>query len=375
MRFGGQVKTMRTAEQAPPTLKVGDMVEVRSEAEILATLDENGEYESLPFMPEMLRYSGQRLTVYKVAHKVCDTQTRSGMRRMENAVHLSGARCDGAAHGGCQASCLIYWKTAWLRKVERGAAAAQPVADVSAGAVAEPAAEKLLPLLTISSRRPPAEDGSEVYRCQATELLRAAPDVLPLRDPRQFVQDVRTGNVGVLWTIRTVFVALYNRAQGFSVRHVPPPLRFRGGRHWRFVRGTATKTPTGRTDLQPGDLVRVRSKAEIAQTLSANLLNRGLGFDNEMGRFCGHLGRVERRINRIIDERTGRMLEMRNPCIVLENVVCEGAYNLNCPRAITPYWREIWLEKVDEGRPPQREIPASAADDGRPPTRRREGAR
>ena len=37
---------------------------------------------------------------------------------------------------------------------------------------------------------------------------------------------------------------------------------------------------------------------------------------------------------------------MRSPCIVLEDIVCEGAFNASCPRAITPYWREIWLEKV-----------------------------
>jgi hypothetical protein len=43
---------------------------------------------------------------------------------------------------------------------------------------------------------------------------------------------------------------------------------------------------------------------------------------------------------------------MRNPCIVLENVICEGAYNLSCPRAITPYWREIWLEKVESAPTP-----------------------
>jgi hypothetical protein len=139
---------------------------------------------------------------------------------------------------------------------------------------------------------------------------------------------------------------------------VPARLQWRGGRHWGFVRGTATKTPAVRTNLQPGDVVRVRSKDEISETLNADLLNRGMGFDGEMGRFCGHIGTVERRVNRIIDERTGRMLEMRNPCIVLENVVCEGAYNLNCPRAITPYWREVWLEKVDEGRPQ----PQDAAD-------------
>jgi len=40
------------------------------------------------------------------------------------------------------------------------------------------------------------------------------------------------------------------------------------------------------------------------------------------------------------------MLHMRSPCIVLDGVVCEGAYAASCPRSITPYWREIWLEKV-----------------------------
>ena len=54
-------------------LRVGDLVEVRSEAEILATLDEHGMVESLPFMPEMLALCGRRFRVHKLAHKACDT--------------------------------------------------------------------------------------------------------------------------------------------------------------------------------------------------------------------------------------------------------------------------------------------------------------
>jgi hypothetical protein len=42
------------------------------------------------------------------------------------------------------------------------------------------------------------------------------------------------------------------------------------------------------------------------------------------------------------------MLSMKNSCIVLDGVVCEGVYNGNCPRAFLPFWREIWLERVDE---------------------------
>jgi hypothetical protein len=323
-------------------LRVGDLVEVRSQAEILATLDEHGELESLPFMPEMLKYCGQRLTVYKVAHKLCDTMTRSGIRRMENAVHLSGARCDGAGHGGCQAACLIYWKHAWLRKVDPAEAAATP-----APVAEEPA---LLPVLTIASRRPSGQDGTELYRCQTTELLRAAPDVLPMRDLGQFVQDVRTGNVGVWFALRAFLVALFNRWQAVSRKVLPSWLRIRGGRDWGYLRGLATQqTPTASGHIQPGDLVRVRSKAEIEQTLNAELLNRGMGFDAEMARLCGRTARVARTVDRIIDEKTGRMLHMRNPCIVLEGIVCEGAYNAACPRAIPPYFREVWLEKLEEG--------------------------
>ena len=102
-------------------LRVGDLVEVRSADEIMATLDERGELENLPFMPEMLKFCGQRLTVDKVAHKLCDTISGTGLHKMENAVHLTDSRCDGTAHGGCQTACLLYWKEAWLKRVEADA--------------------------------------------------------------------------------------------------------------------------------------------------------------------------------------------------------------------------------------------------------------
>ena len=65
---------------APGTLglKVGELVEVRSAEEIRATLDENGELDGLPFMPEMLAFCGRRLTVHKVAHKSCDYIGQTG---------------------------------------------------------------------------------------------------------------------------------------------------------------------------------------------------------------------------------------------------------------------------------------------------------
>jgi hypothetical protein len=43
------------------------------------------------------------------------------------------------------------------------------------------------------------------------------------------------------------------------------------------------------------------------------------------------------------------MLTMKNPCIILEDIVCEGAYTVNCPREYVCWWREIWLERVEPG--------------------------
>ncbi len=97
-------------------LRAGDWVVVRSKEEILSTLDANGRLEELPFQPEMFAFCGRRMRVAKVAHKTCDNIKKTGGRRMENAVHLEGGRCDGSAHGGCQADCVFFWKESWLRR-------------------------------------------------------------------------------------------------------------------------------------------------------------------------------------------------------------------------------------------------------------------
>jgi hypothetical protein len=126
-------------------------------------------------------------------------------------------------------------------------------------------------------------------------------------------------------------------------------MRFRDGMVWGFVpAGPNTTTPTELSDLQPGELVRVKSRDAIVATLDKGRLNRGLGFEEEMARYCGQVARVAARVERCIDERTGRMLQMKNPCIVLDGVVCAGVYKANCPRAFVPFWREIWLERVTE---------------------------
>jgi hypothetical protein len=110
------------------------------------------------------------------------------------------------------------------------------------------------------------------------------------------------------------------------------------------------KTPTGKLDLKPGELVRIKSQNEIEKTLDKKGLNRGLSFDQrEMAPYCGGTYRVRSSVTRIIDELTGKMRYMKQPCIILEGVYCNSLYSpcrLNCPRAIPCYWRELWLERV-----------------------------
>jgi hypothetical protein len=332
------VVTTAPVRDGDTTLRAGQLVEVRSSEEILATLDGNGELESLPFMPEMLQYCGRQFTVGKVANKLCDTISRSGIRKMTNAVHLNELRCDGGAHGGCEAACLIYWKTAWLRPVT-GTPQAETIVPATPTAI-------MLTLTDVS--RHVESDGATAYRCQATEMLRAAPEVLPARDLGQYIDDVRFGNVRAAWSVRALLIGLFNRYQDLSRRSLPTWLQIRRGLPFGFLRGQPGKTPTAHTNLQPGELVRIKSKQEIEKTLNSDLLNRGLGFHIEMARFCGRTARVSRRVTQILDEKTGRMIYMKNPCIVLEGIVCEGVYTANCPRAIPAYWREIWLDRVDE---------------------------
>ena len=146
------MKTVGALQGEKLGLRVGDLVEVLSADEILRTLDERGELDGLPFMPEMLAYCGRRMTVHKVALKACDYIGYSGLRRMRDAVHLVDARCDGSAHGGCQTRCSLYWKERWLRRVGDD----DPVAAVpSAGG------RTLLPLLMANTHREPFEDGDE----------------------------------------------------------------------------------------------------------------------------------------------------------------------------------------------------------------------
>ena len=343
---------METSGRRPKTMNgiaVGDLVEVRPVEEILAGLDERAERDALQFMPEMLEFCGKQFVVDSIAHKTCDTVNITGLHRMENTVHLGGLRCNGQAHGGCQAGCLIFWKTDWLRRVSPDGTDVH--VDAEAEATSSPTGctpERLHAVAQGVCRREERQDSTEVpvYSCQTTELPRAIDGVVPMWDVRQYVDDVRYGNAPLGRVVRGIVIELFNLAQAVSRRVFPPWLRIKGGVKYPFIVGTARRMPVATLGLEPGDWVKVKSAEEIAETLDKDYRNRGLYFDRELLKYCGRTLQVLRRVDKIIDEKTGRMISMKTPSVILAGGVCTADFHRSCPRSIYAYWREIWLERV-----------------------------
>jgi hypothetical protein len=145
-------------------------------------------------MPEMLHCCGQEFRVRARAHKVCDTIDWQQFRRMANAVHLAELRCDGSAHGDCQAGCLPYWKDAWLRPVE---SSGEGGSDLPSSARTSDASSHR-PLVTVetlsnATQAGTNEAGQPLFSCQATEVLRATEGPVNWWEPQAILRGSNFG--------------------------------------------------------------------------------------------------------------------------------------------------------------------------------------
>jgi hypothetical protein len=316
-------------------LRVGDEVQVRPLAEIQATLDADATLEGLPFQPEMVAHCGRRFRVYRCIDKIHDYGRTGKMRRVTNAVSLTGLRCDGSAHDSCQARCYLIWKEAWLRPVWRSAdgqsgsyegVGVGPAPSIGASGVrlSEPASDQ-----SASAQH------EKRFRCQFTQLAAAS---VPLRawDVRQDFRPLVSGNV----TLRAFGIAmltrLFNHVQG--LRH---------GVTFPVASSGESAAPPVPAPIALGERVRVRRAVEIATTLDVRGRNRGLWFDLDMLKHCGRCYEVAGRIERIIDAATGRMLQMKTPCLTLGGVSASGEFLRLCPQHEPIFWREVWLKRAE----------------------------
>ena len=102
--------------------------------------------------------------------------------------------------------------------------------------------------------------------------------------------------------------------------------------------------------LQAGDWVRVRSLKEIEATLNHWGQSRGCSFMPDMAEYCDTTQRVLKPMKRFVDERDLRV-KKSNGIILLEGVMCQGADGFgSCDRSCFFFWREEWLEKIEENQ-------------------------
>lgn len=292
----------------------GDLVEVRSLAEILTTLDAEGTFDKLPFMPEMIDYCGKQFRVSRRAFKTCVDD--GDMREMPDTVLLSEVRCDGGSHNGCDRGCLIFWKTAWLK---------QPGTASSSTTT---------PALTEGDLASLAQRDGKFF-CQSSEIVNASKP-LPWWEPRQYLWDIKYNRVGAWLFTRAFLIAVYNKF-AFHLKV----------RSWRAVTGNATgSNGFAPLDLRPGDVVRVKPLAEIRATLDAEGKNHKMLFAPAMADFCGQVMKVRDRVENIVLEATPRQRKIKDT-VVLEGATCDGVCHRLCPRQSLLFWRECWLERVN----------------------------
>jgi hypothetical protein len=303
----------RSCHDPSRLLRRGDVVEIRGQGEIRASLDSDGKLEGLPFMPEMAKFCGRRFRVRGRVEKVY-LDGRGYKARLPNTVLLEEVRCDGAAHGGCHVGCLLLWKEAWLKP---------------ANGVSSPTDKSRLPLLPAPTHAP--DNGK--FSCQPTELV-GATKPLSWWQWRPHARDYfhRERSLGEL--LRMVVLTAWNKIR----RRLGLPLHGK-------VCGTQTKTPAVCLDLQPGEMVRVKNREEIRSTLDHLGRNRGLVFVPDMVRFCGGTYRVVRRVEKGVLEWSGEMRPFRNT-VALGDVTCSGVTLGCCGRQCYHLWREAWLERV-----------------------------
>lgn len=301
----------------PTRFRRGQSVVVRSLSEILATLDSEAKFEGIPFMPEMAQYCGRTLRVFRRVENVY-IDHHYHVARLSGTVLLEDVRCDGRAHHGCQMGCMMLWKEAWLRPA--GVAA---TADGGSDARRGPPA----PALCL----PTEKDGR--FYCQATELM-AATTRLPWWDVRQYARALLLGEMSLGKLLGMIGLMGYNKLAAAV-----------GRRPYQMLRGTQEQAAHESLNLQPGEWVEVKSRAEVEATLDASGKHRGLAFVPDMTRHCGRRYRVARRVDRMIVEWTGQMRDLKDT-VALEGVTCRGVVQRACPRNCFHLWREAWLKRA-----------------------------
>ena len=120
--------------RGPPeqlNLQPGEFVEVRSEQEILQTLDGQGKHRGLAWMPNMARCCGKTYAVYKRVKRIM-LESSGEIRVVRNTVLLEGGdMCENLY--GCDRSCHHFSRSMAQESVRRADESKRPSSSVRYG--------------------------------------------------------------------------------------------------------------------------------------------------------------------------------------------------------------------------------------------------
>jgi hypothetical protein len=153
-----------------------------------------------------------------------------------------------------------------------------------------------------------------------------------IKQENSSINDLFQNRINILWSTKKRANFIINRiSRGFNPKNSAESIVF-----------------LQQSEIQPGDVVKVRSKTEIQNILDDwGGTNRCI-FTPEMYKCCDNQYKVLKKINYFYDEVKQKMCKCRN-IVILEGVVCSGQRRLFpevCDRNCFLFWHLAWLKKI-----------------------------
>lgn len=97
-----------------------------------------------------------------------------------------------------------------------------------------------------------------------------------------------------------------------------------------------------------GNIVKVRSREEISQSLDSFSRHKGCLMMNQMWDSCRQGFKVLKVVNNFFDEYQYKMYRTHSPLYILDGLICDGvvaSFDHRCDRSCYLLWHEEWLER------------------------------
>ena len=117
LRPTGERQSVTRRELPATPLAAGDWVQVRSQEEIEATLDQWQELKGCAFLDNMWAYCGTIQQVLQPMERFLDERDYK-VKKCRGVVLLEGVICRGTpVFGRCDRCCHLFWRVEWLEKI------------------------------------------------------------------------------------------------------------------------------------------------------------------------------------------------------------------------------------------------------------------